>query len=75
MEPLPLRYVFEPHEKIDQAVIRILDEISSCGQIVARGSSASLDELVHVGRLLIKRLRALAWFASPELTKAADAQD
>ncbi len=74
METLPLRYALEPHEKIDQGVRRILDEISSCGQIVARGSPASLDELVHVGRLLIKRLRALVWFARPALTKASYAR-
>jgi CHAD domain-containing protein len=74
MESLPLHYAFAPHEKIDQGVVRILDEMSLCGQIVARGPRASLDELVHAGRLLIKRLRALLWFARPALTRASYAR-
>jgi CHAD domain-containing protein len=69
--PTSLTYAFQPHEKIKEGFVRMLGEISSRGQILTQPSREPTGELIHEGRLLIKRVRALLWFARPALGLAA----
>ena len=61
---------FQPHEKTRDGFVRVLGEISARGRSLTR-SRAPADELIHEGRLLIKRARALLWFVRPALALAA----
>jgi CHAD domain-containing protein len=67
----PLAYAFRPHEKIRRGFVRVLGEISVWGRGLARRSHEPTGELIHEGRLLIKRVRALLGFARPALGLAA----
>jgi CHAD domain-containing protein len=67
----PLTYAFQPDEKISRGFVRILGEISSRGRGLPRRASKLSGESIHEGRLLIKRVRALLWFAHPALDSAA----
>ena len=71
MSAPPLTYAFLPDEEISRGFVRILGEISSRGRDLTRHSSKPPDKLIHEGRLLIKRVRALLWFAHPALDSAA----
>jgi CHAD domain-containing protein len=62
-----LTYAFQPRKKIKPEFFRILGEIVAQGRGLARLSRGSVDEAIHDGRLLIKRTRALLWFARPAL--------
>jgi CHAD domain-containing protein len=73
--PAPLLvYSFQPDEKIKDGAVRILGEISVQGRGLTRHSREPLGELIHEGRLLIKRVRALLWFGRPALDSAAYAR-
>src|SRR5476651_741034 len=74
MPPPPLTYAFLPQEKIRRGFVRMLGEISVRGQGLTRRSREPMGELIHEGRLLIKRVRALLWFARPALGLAAYAR-
>lgn len=63
----PLAYAFQPDEKVRDGVVRLLGEISIRGRGLAGRSREPMGELIHKGRLLIKRVRALLWFARPAL--------
>ena len=69
----PFAYAFQPHEKIRDGFVRVLGEISARGRGLTH-SREPADELIHEGRLLIKRARALLWFARPALGLAAYAR-
>jgi len=62
----PLAYAFQPQEKIRDGFVRVLRKISARGLSLTY-SHEPTDELIHEGRLLIKRARALLWFARPAL--------
>ncbi|MCE0524029.1 MAG: CHAD domain-containing protein [Methylacidiphilales bacterium] len=66
-----LTYAFLPHEEIRRGFVRILGEIPACGRDLARRSRKPAGELIHEGRLLIKRMRALLWFARDAVGFAA----
>jgi CHAD domain-containing protein len=69
--PAPsLTYAFPPDEKISRGFARVLGQISVRGRDLTRRSREPIDELIHEGRLLIKRVRALLWFARPVLDAA-----
>jgi len=59
--------VIEAHEKIKDGFVRMLGEIAACGQVLTRPSREPMGGLIHEGRLLIKRARALLWFARPAM--------
>jgi hypothetical protein len=63
----PLPYTFRPHEKLSHGFVRVLRAISIRARGLTRRSRQPTDESIHEGRLLIKRLRALLWFARPAL--------
>jgi CHAD domain-containing protein len=63
-----LNYAFRPDEKIKEGFARILGEIAQQGSELGQVSSGPMEEPIHQGRLLIKRLRALLWFARPALS-------
>jgi len=65
----PLTYAFQPKEKIDEGFVRMLGEMAKRGGELARDSSGPMEEPIHNGRLLIKRLRALLWFVRPALSE------
>jgi CHAD domain-containing protein len=62
-----LCYVLNPDKEVGSEVLRILGEISSRGQFLAKGGHNATEEFIHEARLLIKRLRALLWFEQPAL--------
>lgn len=70
----PLVYAFQSDEKIRDGFVRILGEISVCGRDLTLRSRKPMGELIHEGRLLIKRVRALIWFARPVLDSAVHAR-
>jgi len=71
MSAPPIAYAFAADEKISGGFVRMIGEIAVRADGLTRDSSAPIDELIHEGRLLIKRLRALLWFARPALGSAA----
>jgi len=70
----PLTYAFQPKEKIKEGFLRILGEIAQQGEDLAEFSSGPMEEPIHDGRLMIKRLRGLLWFARPSLSGEVIAQ-
>lgn len=70
----PLIYNFQPDERLDREFVRLLRAISARARGLARRSHKPVGESVHETRLLIKRLRALLWFARPALGRAAYAR-
>jgi CHAD domain-containing protein len=69
----PLTYALHPDEKISHGFFRVLGELCARAEELP-GSSQPMPELTHEGRVLIKRMRALLWFAHPALDDAAYAQ-
>lgn len=74
MPPTPLAYAFQPNEAISRGLVRVLGEISVQGRRLTQRSRKPAGELIHEGRLLIKRVRALLWFARPTLNLAVSVQ-
>jgi CHAD domain-containing protein len=69
----PLSYALHADEKISHGFFRVLGDLCTHAESLAR-SRRTMSELIHDGRVLIKRTRALLWFARPALDKAAYAQ-
>ena len=69
----PLSYALHPDEKISHGFFRVLGELCARAEELPR-SSEPMPDLIHEGRVLIKRMRALLWFAHPALDDAAYAQ-
>jgi len=69
----PPACAFLPHEKVKDGFARVLGEISVRARSLTR-SREPTGELIHEARLLIKRVRALLWFARPALGLAAYAR-
>ena len=67
-------YAFLPDEKIKEGFVRILGEIAKHGSELARPSSGPMEEPIHAGRLLIKRLRALLWFAHSTMSEEVESR-
>ena len=67
MAAVSIDYVFRVEEKAGDGVRRILGEMARQGKNVVRQSQRSPDESIHAARLIIKRMRALLWFAKPAL--------
>ncbi len=61
-------FAFHPHETVEKGFKRILEQMSALAVMVAQHSQEKLSDSVHSTRVLIKRLRALLWFASPTLS-------
>lgn len=62
-------FAFRADEKTGVGFFRILGEISERAQALVKGEKAG-EEPVHGARLLIKRTRAMLWFARPVMTEA-----
>jgi len=63
-------FAFHPHETVQKGFIRILEQMAALAVFVAQQSHAKLSDSVHKMRVLIKRLRALLWFAAPALSSS-----
>jgi len=61
-------FAFHPHETVGKGFTRILEQMASLAVVVAQDSQGKLSDSVHNTRVLIKRLRALLWFASPTIS-------
>jgi len=62
MFPAPSPFAFQPDEKVEQGFVRVLGQL----EIQVRATAdfhGPLSDSVHATRVLIKRLRALLWFA------------
>lgn len=62
-----LSFAFHTDEKTSDGFFRILGEIARHAQALVQSNRAG-EEPVHEGRVLIKRTRALLWFARPALS-------
>ncbi len=69
----PLSYALHPDEKISHGFFRVLGELCARAKSLPHSGEA-MPELTHEGRVLIKRMRALLWFAHPALDDAAYAR-
>jgi CHAD domain-containing protein len=65
-----LTYVFRSHKKLGGEFGRIAREISAKARGLEEPPLGAVEDAVHDGRVLIKRLRALLWFAKPILPKS-----
>jgi CHAD domain-containing protein len=71
MSTAPLTYTFQPHKKLSREFVRITREISSRADSLSQRRRDPVEDAVHDGRVLMKRLRALLWFAKPALSPSA----
>ena len=62
-----LLYTLRPDKSVCEEIVRVLTEIAARGQSLAAIPGEPGEAQIHEGRLLIKRLRALMWFARPAL--------
>ena len=62
------------HKKSADSFARVLRVISEHAQSLAGDGRNSSEDAVHEVRLLIKRVRALLWFARPSLAKAVETE-
>jgi CHAD domain-containing protein len=60
---VPLPFAFQADEKVDRGFVRVLEELAIHARLLTQNPQGSLSESVHDARVLIKRLRALLWFA------------
>ena len=60
---VPSPFAFQPDEKVDRGFVRVLEELAIHARLLTQDSRGSSSESVHDTRVLIKRLRALLWFA------------
>ncbi len=67
----PLAYTFRPQEDVRNGFGRLLTAISRRGRGLERHARRPLGDAIHELRLLIKRARALLWFARPALRPSA----
>ena len=67
----PAPFAFRSGEKVERGFFRVLGEMAFHARRLARSSQETPGESVHGTRVLIKRLRALLWFASPAFSVAA----
>lgn len=65
MPSSPSTFAFKPDEKVDQGFLRVLEQLTIQACRITRHSHSMVSDPVHDARVLIKRLRALLWFASP----------
>ncbi len=63
-------FAFGPNETVGNGIIRILGQIAALAGVVSQHSQGQLSDSVHNTRVLIKRLRALLWFAAPTISPA-----
>ena len=59
---------------MERGFLRVLGQIAGEAKLLARRSDGDMAKSIHGGRILIKRTRALLWFARPVLAEAALAQ-
>ena len=68
----PEAFTLSWHKKSADSFARILRRIAAHAQSLAGDSRYSSEEAIHEVRLLIKRVRALLWFARPSLAKTVE---
>jgi CHAD domain-containing protein len=66
----PEAFTLSWHKKSADSFARVLRRIAAQAQSLAGDPKYSNEEAIHEVRLLIKRVRALLWFARPSLAKA-----
>ena len=64
-------FAFQPGEEVERGFFRALEEMAIEGRRIEQMSHGTAAESVHGTRVLIKRLRALLWFASPAFSASA----
>jgi len=69
----PLSYALHSDEKISHGFFRVLGELCAHAEALA-APRQPMTNSIHDGRVLIKRTRALLWFARPALDKVAYTQ-
>ena len=70
----PEAFTLSWHKKSADSFANALRRIASRAQSLAGDARYTSEEAIHEVRLLIKRVRALLWFARPSLTKTVEAE-
>ena len=61
---------FQPDDKVGRGFVRVLEQLAVEMRRLLECSHGTLPESAHGARVLIKRLRALLWFASPAFSSS-----
>jgi CHAD domain-containing protein len=67
---VPPSLAFHPNEAVEKGLVRILERLAGCTAEIVPHSPRKLSDSVHNTRVLIKRLRALLWFARPAFSSS-----
>jgi CHAD domain-containing protein len=70
----PEAFTLSWHKQSADSFARILRRIASRAQSLCGDERFSTEEAIHEVRLLIKRVRALLWFARPSLARTVEAE-
>jgi len=67
---LPSPFAIRPDDTVQEGFVRVLGQMANHARRVTPHAHGTRSEDVHETRMLIKRLRALLWFASPAFSSA-----
>ncbi len=70
----PEAFTLSWHKQSADSFARILRRIAARAQSLSGDARTSAEEAIHEVRLLIKRVRALLWFARPSLARTIEAE-
>jgi len=70
MSSAPSSFAFQPHEKVEQGFVRVLEQLAIQARRLTQHAHRILPESVHDTRVLIKYLQALLWFARPAFSSS-----
>src|SRR5471032_1847617 len=70
----PEAFALSWHKKSADSFARILRRIAAHARSLSGDGRFSAEEVIHEVRLLIKRVRALLWFARPSLARTIEAE-
>src|ERR1700675_3458845 len=70
MSSVPSPFAIQPDEKVKQGFVRVLAQLAIQARHLSQLAQGTLTESVNETRLLIKRLHALLWFASPAFSSS-----
>jgi len=71
---VPEAFTLSWHKQSADSFARILRRIAARAQSLSGDKRFSAEEVIHEVRLLIKRVRALLWFARPSVARTVEAE-
>ena len=70
----PETFTLSWHKKSADSFARVLRRLAAHAQTLSGDARFSTEEAIHEVRLLIKRVRALLWFARPSLNRSVETE-